>query len=280
MDNDLELSISQVIKKYGLLSDKRYSKSLGQNFLTDSTLLDRIARQALPFNGEDIVEIGPGPCGLTRSILHIFPRTNIFCIEKDCHLKELHNNLKAHLGYRLNFIYKDAINVNLKDITKNRVIIIANLPYNVGTQLLVNWLHEIDKIERMVIMLQEEVVDRICAKTGTKDYGRLSIISQLQCNVEKLFVVSKKAFTPSPKVESAIVKLTPKTSRLQNLTKLEKLTSVCFQHRRKTILNILKKYYKNCEEVLTSCAIDFKSRPEVIHPELFDILSQKLITTE
>lgn len=275
MHNDFDLTIAQIIKKYGLLTDKKHSKKLGQNFLCDSSLLAKIAKQALPLNDEDIIEIGPGPGGLTREIIKMAsPSTTVYCIEKDRELEEVHKNIFEHTNANIRFIYEDALKIKPQDLTGNNIAIIANLPYNVGTRLLLNWLSDLSRISKLVLMFQKEVAERICAKAGTKAYGRLSVVTQLLCNYEKCFDVSKAAFTPAPKVDSTVIKLTPKKDRPKNIDVLENLTSICFQQRRKTIMSILKKKYpKNIEKALEICNIRQSSRPEEISPEQFLQLS-------
>ena len=277
MDNDFELTIAQVIKKYGLLDNKKHSKSLGQHFLCDESLLRKIASCALPLENSDVVEIGPGPGGLTRGIINFIGKGSIYCIEKDSSLKPVHDNLLKNSNAHLNFIYGDALVIKPQTLTSKNITIISNLPYNVGTQILINWLADLSNIDKMVLMFQKEVAERICAKPGTKDYGRLSVISQLLCETEKVFDISNAAFFPPPKVISTVIKLTPKNIVIKNILNLEKLTALCFQHRRKTIFSILKKTYPNdLEKTLNSCDIDKMSRPETISPEKFLKLSEKL----
>lgn len=270
---DIDLTICQVIEKYELLKNKSRAKSFGQHFLCDPSLLRKIALFALPIEDDcEIIEIGPGPCGLTRAILEVFPKNKVFCIEKDESLKIVHDNLKESFKDRLNFIYEDALKLKLQSISDKKIIVISNLPYNVGTQLLINWLSDLKNIKKMVLMFQKEVADRICAKVCTKEYGRLSSVSQLLCHTEKLFNVSNRAFFPPPKVISSVVKLTPKENFvINNLNQFENLTNVCFQHRRKMIYSILKNHYQNVdiESALTHCSIQKTDRPETISPEKF-----------
>ena len=279
IENDLSLTIAQVIKKYGLLQSRGRSKSLGQHFLCDESLLKKIASCGAPFGDFDIVEIGPGPCGLTRAILEVSSEKNrVFCVEKDENLKPVHDNIQTSFPYRLFFTYEDALNVKPQDLSSKSIIIIANLPYNVGTQLLINWLLNLKGIEKMILMFQQEVANRICAEVGGREYGRLSVIAQLLCKTEKLFSVSNKAFYPPPKVTSAVIKLTPKNINIENLSNFEKLTSICFQHRRKTIYSILKCHYSVSflDSSLESCCVCKMARPETISPEKFLELANAL----
>ncbi len=277
--NDLDLTIAQIIRKYDLLRNKKRSKSLGQHFLCDSSLLKKITYCALPFDNKDIIEIGPGPCGLTREIVECSKDNNIYCIEKDTSLKELHKNFQQNSNSNVNFIYDDALKIKPQNLTKKEIIIISNLPYNVGTQIFLNIFKDLSRISKMILMFQKEVADRICAKIGTKAYGRLSVISQLLCDVERIFDISNKAFFPEPKVMSSVIKVTPKKNKILGIRKLEQLTEKCFQFRRKTIYTILKKMNLEIEtdKVLDECKIDKQTRPENITPKKFLELSEKLL---
>lgn len=278
MDNDFELTIAQVINKYRLLGNRHHSKSLGQHFLCDESLLNKIVSCALPFQGNDIIEIGPGPGGLTRSIIKFVKEDNkIFCIEKDESLKPVHDNLVVNSNVSLNFIYGDALKIKPQALTDKKVTIISNLPYNVGTQIFINWLKDLSNIDKFVLMFQKEVANRICAKPNSKDYGRLSIISQLLCDTEKIFDISNLAFFPPPKVTSTVIKLIPRNERIADISELEKLTEICFRYRRKTIYSILKRIYPKFVDIaLECCNIEVNSRPENISPEGFLLLSRIL----
>lgn len=268
--NDLDLTIHQVIEKYSLLNNKLRAKSYGQHFLCDNSLLKKIALCGEPFKDYDIIEIGAGPCGLTRAILDVSSENNyVWAIEKDENFKEAHNNIQSNYHHRLTFLYADAKKINISNVTQKDIIVIANLPYNVGVQILINLLFY-KNIKKMVLMFQKEVADRICADVGTKEYGRLSVMIQLHCSVKKMFNVSKNAFSPAPKVDSTVILLQPKYSNMQFMA-VDKLTNICFQHRRKTIYSILKKYCDvvRLEQVLLAIGIAPKDRPENISPEKF-----------
>lgn len=270
--SDFDLTIYQVIKKYNLLNNNAHMRSLGQNFIIDESLLDKIVKSAFPIdNNSCIIEVGPGPCGLTRSILK-HCNNEVICIEKDINFKQLHDNILNNTNKNIKFIYEDALKINIQELTNKKIVIISNLPYNVGTALLINWLSSnINQIDTIVVMLQEEVIDRICASHNSKQYGKISIVSQLLCNVEKLFTVSNKAFVPSPKVTSAVVKLIPKNNNIEDLNKLIKLLDNCFLYRRKMIYSTLIKFYKqlnkqNINDILGKCDILPEYRPENITP--------------
>ncbi|MDR2074838.1 MAG: 16S rRNA (adenine(1518)-N(6)/adenine(1519)-N(6))-dimethyltransferase RsmA [Holosporales bacterium] len=279
MKNDLNLTIRQIINKYDLLKNRRFSKSLGQHFLCDYSLLLKIAMCASPFGGdEDIVEIGPGPGGLTRALMEC-ATSRIFCIEKDTSMKEIHDNLlKCYKDDRLHFIYGDALNVNLCNLTDRKIVIVSNLPYNIGTPLLLKWMRNMQRIDRMVLMFQKEVADRIVSKPDSKSYGRLSVVSQNLCKVEKMFDVSNKAFYPSPKVISTVLRLTPKQNIDFEVEKLEKLTAICFGQRRKTIFSSMKRHFSQeiLETAFKNCEIEKTDRPETILPANFINLLNEL----
>lgn len=256
------LTIAQYVNKYNLRPLKKY----GQNFIYDQTLCDKIVRYAAPAPDVDIVEIGPGPGGLTRSILAAKPKS-LKVIEMDTRFLDLLKEIQGHHP-NLSIIHGNALNHQLADLTSNKVQIIANLPYNVGCKLLVNWLHQLHLVESITVMLQKEVVDRITAKPNSKSYGRLSILCQTMCKTEKCFDVSSHAFYPRPKVESAIVKLTPKSPQIsyEILHKLEQVTLVAFNNRRKTLKSALKKE-PEILKVMDKLGIASNLRAENLTPE-------------
>ena len=281
-DNDFNLTIYQVIRKYNLIDSNEHMRSLGQNFITDESLLDKIAKSANPINKDDcILEIGPGPCGLTRSILNCYDN-EIICIEKDLKFKSLHDNLVKNTNKNIKFIYDNALNVNISKLTDKKIVIISNLPYNIGTSLITNWLlNNISQINTMIIMLQDEVIDRLCSPHSNKNYGKISVLTQLLCNVEKLFTVSNKVFIPSPKVTSAVIKITPKQIDICNIKPLFILLSNCFLYRRKMIYSTIQKFYSkfnkdSINDIFNKCNISPKQRPGTISPEQYYELSKYL----
>ncbi|MDR1365458.1 MAG: 16S rRNA (adenine(1518)-N(6)/adenine(1519)-N(6))-dimethyltransferase RsmA [Holosporales bacterium] len=283
--NIFEIPIAQIIRKYGLLTNRRKAQSLGQHFLCDVSLLKKIVSRALPIDAtEHVVEVGPGPCGLTREIIKACgDGRRVTCIEKDVSFKPIHDELLAGCSSKLKFIYSDATKIRLEDLEPRLpIVIISNLPYNVGTRLLINWLNDASRIRRMALMFQKEVADRICARHGVKQYGRLSVISQIVCHTEKMFDISRAAFYPPPKVESTVVKLTPKNCvDADELRLLDVLTARCFSNRRKTLHKILREYYKaGSDDALKLCGIDASARPEDVDPRTFLELSNKLKTLD
>lgn len=278
-------SITETIKKYSLLQNRGRARAFGQNFLIDENILSKIVNSLNPVNqAQNIIEIGPGPCSLTKYLSRFFPQSNIICIEKDKTLKKLHDDfIKADKRPgTINFIYDDAIKIKFDTISKSKLYIISNLPYNMGTAILLHIFKYIKSIDKMIFMFQKEVAQRICADTGSSQYGRLSIISQLLCETQILFDVKNTSFYPKPKVTSTIIKLTPKPicdEFLEKIHKLEVLTNLCFQQRRKSIKTILKKKIDQniIIDVLKNLSIPFSVRPECISPQMFLALSEKLI---
>lgn len=252
-------SIAQLASKHGIHPLKKF----GQNFIFDQTLCDKIVKSSCLQPDEVALEIGPGPAGLTRSILKAQP-SQLIVIETDNRCIPLLEEIRSHYP-ALKIIQNDALRIRVSELLDNkRVRIIANLPYNIGTLLLLNWFEELEYIDSMTLMLQKEVVDRIVAKPGTKAYGRLSVIAQILCDCQKSFDVSPKAFYPAPKVWSSIVQIKPKESRPANniINNIEKVTSLAFSGRRKMIKSSLKQLSSNIDELLSKCSINPELRAE------------------
>ena len=230
--------LRDVIAKFQL-STKR---SLGQHFLLDTNLTDRIARIA-NIEGATVIEIGPGPGGLTRSLL-LHGARRVIAIEKDRRCLAALEDLQSNYPDRLTLFDADALDLDLRDLGPSPCNIVANLPYNLSTALLINWLHNIEPIERMTLMFQKEVADRLAASPSTKEYGRLSIVVQWLCKVIPQFNVDSKAFVPPPKIVSSVVTLIPRSKPLApaDWPCLEKITFAAFNQRRKMIRTSLKKF--------------------------------------
>lgn len=285
------LTTSEFIKKYALDA----KKSLGQNFILDKNFTDKIAKSALEkgksdFSGEIILEIGPGPASLTRSILDLNPQ-KLIVIEKDARCIKILQEIQEFYGHdKLEIINADALEVDeLELITKFidnknsvKIKIISNLPYNVGTVLLLKWLKIADKISSMTLMLQKEVAQRITAKVNDKNYSRISIITGFKSDSKLLFEVNKSIFTPPPKVTSAIVQILPhQMQKFQaNFNKLEQITAKAFNQKRKMIKSALKgakfKDEISIDQVLKNCQIDENLRPQNIEIAKFCQLSEFL----
>lgn len=268
---------SQFIKKY----DLRAKKSLGQNFILDKNFTDKIAKSAVfagknDLSDEIILEIGPGPASLTRSILDLKPK-KLIVVEKDQRCIEILREIQEFYGSnRLEIINGDALDVDFRQFLgeNEKIKIISNLPYNIGTLLLVRWLKMAQNISLMTLMLQKEVALRIAAKCNDKNYGRLAIFSNYIAETKVLFEVNRNIFTPPPKVTSAIIELKPRQAPPYpgDLEKLEKITQIAFNQRRKMIKSTLKSLGFD-EEMLKKAGIDGNLRPENIEIEEFCRLS-------
>ncbi len=229
--------LRDVISKY----DLQAKKSLGQNFLLDLNLTMRIARAAGKLDHCDVIEIGPGPGGLTRALLANGAK-HVYAIERDKRCISVANDIAETVPGRLSIIEADALNIDYTSLGTSPKKIVANLPYNIATPLLLGWLGNLEGIESMTLMFQKEVADRITAAPNTKAYGRLSIIAQWMCETYLEFNVSPKAFTPPPKVTSAIVTLVPRKEPIADVTRksLETVTAAAFGQRRKMLRVSLK----------------------------------------
>jgi len=261
-------SVRAVIDAYQL----RARKALGQHFLCDLNLTRKIACLAGNLDGYTVFEIGPGPGGLTRALLES-KAAKIIAVEKDRRFIEALQSLVAASHGRLEVIEGDALKTALPPLAPPPRAIVANLPYNVGTELLIQWLREIDAYESLTLMLQSEVVDRLCARPGGKAYGRLSVIAQFCCEVRRLLTVPSTAFCPPPKVESAVVHLTPRGGRPSDvdLQALEKVTAAAFGMRRKMLRSSLKAL--GGEALLLRAGIDPRVRAETLTLAQFETLA-------
>lgn len=257
-------SIAKLAAKHGIIPLKK----LGQNFIFDENLCDKIVKASGIENDDLILEIGPGPAGLTRSILNFHPK-ELIVIEMDERCMPLLVEIK-NIYPALTIKYADALKIKLNDLISNtKINIISNLPYNIGSVLLISWLHQFEMVNSMTLMLQKEVVDRIVAKPGTSAYGRLSVICQIVCDVKKCFDVSPKAFYPEPKIWSSVVRLKPKEDvPNQNLlSKIEKITNVAFSGRRKMIKSSLKSLSPEIGNILIKLSIKDTLRAENLSPQ-------------
>lgn len=218
-------------------------KQLGQNFLLDLNLTMRIARGAGNLEGAHVVEVGPGPGGLTRALL-ASGAAKVTAIERDARCIPALEAISAHYPGRLEILEGDALTIDLNDLTDKPIHVVANLPYNIGTQLLVNWLSPGSwppRFRSLTLMFQKEVAERIIARPGEKSYGRLGVLCGWRTHAGKLFDVSPKAFTPPPKVTSTVVHLEPRNHRSEvSATALETVTRAAFGQRRKMLRASLK----------------------------------------
>ncbi len=272
MSNNLP-SIAKLAAKHGIVPLKK----LGQNFIFDKTLCDKIVKASGLQDGDIALEVGPGPAGLTRSILMDSSGT-LTVIEMDARCIPLLEEIKT-VYPNLTIKQADALKVNLSELViGKKLTIISNLPYNIGSVLLTSWLLQSKKINSMTLMLQKEVVDRIIAKAGTKSYGRLSIICQIVCKITKCFDVSPKAFYPEPKIWSSVVRLEPKENipNLLLLIKIEQITNLAFSGRRKMIKSSLKALSPNISIILEKLSINQSLRAEDLLPDDYLALAKAI----
>lgn len=246
--------------------DLAAKKSLGQNFLFDLNLTRRIARAAGPLEGFTIVEVGPGPGGLTRALLAEGARL-VIAVERDPRvLPALAQVARAYPG-RLTVISGDALATGWQRLVAGPAKVVANLPYNIATPLLTGWLTQgpwPPWFSSLTLMFQKEVARRIAAAPGSKDYGRLAVLCQWRCAVHKLFDVNRAAFTPPPKVTSSIVQLVPRSEPFPACAAeaLERVTAAAFGQRRKMLRSSLKTLVETPETILAKAGIDATLRAE------------------
>lgn len=276
------LSTKEFVEKYGLMA----KKALGQNFLLDSNITDKIMRLSMQAQGlsdlagEQFAEVGPGPGGLTQAVLRQAPK-KLTVVEMDERCLEILAEIKAFYP-QLEICSGDALKFDWQAKVKDegRLHIISNLPYNISVVLLTGWLLQIENYKSLTLMFQKEVADRILADTGTKDYGRLSVIAQLQCDVIRLFDLPPTCFVPAPKIWSSVLLFVPKKEpvRADVLSKAEMLTGLAFGQRRKMIRQSLKSV-PGILEHLEALGIEPTLRAEDLTPVHYLDIAKRLICT-
>jgi len=260
--------------------DLRARKSLGQNFLLDLNLTERIARAAEPLAEATVVEIGPGPGGLTRALLALGAR-RIIAVERDDRAIAALEEIATHYPGRLDIVAADALTFDPRPrLDRGLTRIVANLPYNIATALLVAWLGVEPWppwYDRAVLMFQREVAERIVAAPGSKTYGRLSVLAQWRCNARILFDVHPSAFVPPPKVTSSVVRLVPRPLPARcDRGLLEAVTHAAFGQRRKMLRQSLRALGDNVPVLLAAAGLDPTARAEDISIEGFVALARAL----
>ena len=262
-DNDGRVAslppLRETIATHGLDARKRF----GQHFLLDLNLTRRIARAAGTLAEGTTIEIGPGPGGLTRALL-LEGASRVVAIEVDPRAIEALAELREASDGRLEVIAGDALAIAPATLGPAPRRIVANLPYNISTALLIRWLHAAEDVADMVLMFQKEVVDRLAAVPRTKDYGRLSVLAQHVCEVRRLFDVAPSAFVPPPKVISSVAQLTPRpaAARLADLAPLERVTAAAFGQRRKMLRGALSSLFADPVAVLEGLGLAPTARAE------------------
>ena len=264
-------SLSETVEKYGLLA----KKSLGQNFLLNMNITDKIIRSSLEaqrisnFHGQCVYEIGPGPGGLTRAVLKSEPDL-LTVIEMDGRCIEIMYELRKIYGDKMRIVEGDALKYPFTEDMSLPKNIVSNLPYNISVPLLTNWLKNMRHFSSLTLMFQKEVAERITAVPNNKNYGRLSVLAQLTCKIKLLFNLNPNCFVPAPKIWSSVLLFQP----LENipdaciLNKVEKLTELAFGQRRKMLRQSLKSI-SDLEKICTEVGVPLTARAENLTPKQF-----------
>ena len=268
--------LREVIRRHGLIA----RKSLGQNFLFDLNLTERIARAAEPLAGITVFEVGPGPGGLTRSLLAL-GAARVIAVERDQRAIAALEEIAAHYPGQLDIVAADALAFDPRTRTNGTPArIVANLPYNIATPLLVSWVSAEPWppwFDRAVLMFQREVAERIVASPGSKTYGRLSILVQWRCEAHILFNVNPSAFVPPPKVTSSVLRIVPKPAPAPcDRRLLETVTQAAFGQRRKMLRQSLRSLDSDLPALFGVTGLDPTARAEDIPVDGFVALAQAL----
>ena len=240
----------------------RAKKSLGQNFLIDRDVLEKIVNVA-PIKNKIVLEIGPGTGNLTSFILKYNPE-RLFVVEKD---NDLAKNLDETFKDQLTIINDDILNINENLLFKKKTTVFGNLPYNISTQILSKWIVNLKDnfwFDHLVLMFQKEVADRIIAQPNTSTYGRLSILSNWKLNVKKICDIKPESFSPRPKIDSSLLYFSPKKEffKLKNPNNLEKVTRIFFNQRRKMLKKPFNQLFNGDQQILKELEIDLNLRPQ------------------
>ncbi len=244
-------------------------KSLGQNFLIDNDILEKIT-SITNIENETILEIGPGTGNLTARILKKKPKKMIV-IEKD---NKLANNLKNKFSNQLTIINDDVLEVDETSLFENKVLVFGNLPYNISTEILSKWIINIKDnfwFECLILMFQKEVANRIIAKFNTSNYGRLSIICNWKLNIKKICDIKPNAFFPRPKVDSSLLIFYPKKSfvKIKDPSNLEKITRVFFNQKRKMLKKPFNQIFNGNQRIIDKLKIDLTMRPQNLNLDTY-----------
>ncbi|HUB46454.1 MAG TPA: 16S rRNA (adenine(1518)-N(6)/adenine(1519)-N(6))-dimethyltransferase RsmA [Acetobacteraceae bacterium] len=261
--------LREVIARHGL--DAR--RSLGQHFLLDSNLTARIVRLAGDLSERHVIEVGPGPGGLTRALL-ASDAASVTAIEIDPRAVAAIEELVPAAQSRLRVMATDAMGVDLALVVDTPRQVVANLPYNIASPLLVRWLRQAAAFERLTLMFQQEVAERICASPGSGEYGRLSVLAQWTCDVAIVLRIPPAAFVPPPKVWSAVVRLTPRDEQPDAalFAQMERVTAAAFGQRRKMLRGALKGL--GGETLLRRAGIAPERRAETLAVQEFETLAR------
>ena len=268
---ELKKTLKETVEEYSLMA----KKALGQNFLLDQNITDKIIRLSLEkqnlknFSDFDVLEIGPGPGGLTRAILDAMPKS-LSVIEMDERCIRIMEELKTETKVPFKIFNEDALIFDVSSLGFDDLQIISNLPYNISVPLLTKWFKNLSTIKAMTLMFQKEVADRICAPIKTKEYGRLSVLAQLLCRIDRLWTLNPECFVPAPKVRSSVLLFRglEKRPSTDEIEAVERLTMLAFSQRRKMIRQSLKSV-ANIEEICKKIGLPLTVRAEEISPEQY-----------
>lgn len=269
-------SLKDTVEAYGLLA----KKSLGQNFLLDRNITDKIVRLSLEaqgkadFKSEVVYEVGPGPGGLTRAILSAEPQ-KLTVIEMDERCIQIMRDIQAVVGDRLQIVEGDALQFDFCQTENAPKNIVSNLPYNISVPLLIGWLKNMPHFSSLTLMFQKEVAERIMAEPNNKNYGRISVLAQLVSKIKPLMNLNPNCFVPAPKIWSTVLLFQPLERVIAPavLTRIEKITELAFGQRRKMVRQSLKSL-PNLEAMCQAAGIDLTMRAENLTPEQYLLLAQ------
>ena len=247
----------------------RAKKSLGQNFLLDKNIINQILNCA-KIKDRNILEIGPGTGNLTNELIKQNPK-KIFLVEKD---EKLFDLLKEKYSEKAIFINNDILKIDETKLSDKKLTVFGNLPYNISTEILTKWILNLDKkiwFDKLILMFQKEVANRIIADFNTSNYGRLSIISNWKLDIKKICDIKPNSFFPKPKVESTLLFFTPKKKfiKIKNPYNLEKVTRIFFNQRRKMLKKPFNQLFNGNEEILSKLNIDLNLRPQNLNYETY-----------
>ena len=240
----------------------RAKKSLGQNFLIDQNIIDKIIN-TVTITDNEILEVGPGTGNLTKVILRKNP-SKMYIVEKDTFLAE---SLKKIIDERVKVFNEDILNFDENSLSKNKIIVFGNLPYNISTEILSNWITNLKKdywFTDLILMFQKEVADRIIAQFNTSAYGRLSILANWRLEINKICDIPPESFSPRPKIQSTLIHFTPKKkfAEIKDPVNLEKITRIFFNHRRKMLKKPFNQIFNGNTDLLDKFNLDLNLRPQ------------------
>jgi len=249
-------------------------KSLGQNFLIDKNIIEKIVK-IINIQNKTILEVGPGTGNLTSYILKENPK-KVYVVEKD---HDLANRLKDTFKNQITIFNEDILKFKETSLTKDKLIIFGNLPYNISTEILTKWINQINNnfwFDHLILMFQKEVADRINAKVNTSNYGRLSILSNWKLNIEKICDIKPTSFSPKPKIESSLLFFTPKNNYYEiNSKNLELITRTFFNQRRKMLKKPYNQIFNGNQNILNKLKIDLSLRPQNLDYEIYYQLTKE-----